>query len=93
MEKIRVVAFDDFADIRDMYEILINGEEDMLCVNSFPDCNNVIKRIEQTLPDVVLMDIAMPGINGIEGVRLLKSKFPNLKIIMQTVFEDGDRIF
>lgn len=93
MEKIRVVAFDDFADIRDMYELLINGEEDMICAGTFPDCNNVIKHIEQTLPDVILMDIAMPGLNGIESVRLIMAKFPELKVIMQTVFEDGDRIF
>lgn len=60
---------------------------------SFPDCTHAVQNVEQTVPDVVLMDIDMPVISGIEGVRMIKSRFPQLNILMLTVFEDEDKIF
>jgi DNA-binding NarL/FixJ family response regulator len=65
----------------------------MECVGCFPDCSNVVTEMEQTEPDVVLMDIAMPNVDGINGVSLIKKKFPSIRIIMQTVFEDEEKIF
>ena len=65
----------------------------MSCVGAFSDCSNVINDIENSKPDVVLMDIDMPKVNGIEGVKIIRKKYPDLKILMQTVFEDDDKIF
>jgi len=92
-QKIRVIAFDDHASVRDMLEMLIDAEDDMLCVDTFQDCSDIFLKIEKSVPDIVIMDIQMPGINGIEGVRKIKSKFPFIKILMQTVFEDEEKIF
>ena len=72
---------------------LINGSEGFQCVGAFEDCLNLLKNIEDTRPDVVLMDIQMPGINGIEAVKILREKYPELKILMQTIFEDNEKIF
>jgi DNA-binding NarL/FixJ family response regulator len=93
MPKIRVIAFDDHPAVRQMLELLIDAQPDMLCVATWPDCNDLFKRVEKAAPDVVVMDISMQGMNGIEAVHHLKSWFPDQRILMQTVFEDEDRIF
>jgi DNA-binding NarL/FixJ family response regulator len=65
----------------------------MQSVAEFSDCSHVLKDMEQFYPDVVLMDIEMPNVDGISGVGLIKKSFPNIRIIMQTVFEDEHKIF
>ena len=62
-------------------------------VADFPDCSHVEEDMETHHPDVVLMDIAMPNVDGISGVALIKKRFPDIKIIMQTIFEDDEKIF
>src|SRR5882762_2035226 len=53
----------------------------------------ILRQIEETKPDVVLMDIELPGISGIEAVKNLKEKFPEVKVLMETIFEDNNKIF
>jgi DNA-binding NtrC family response regulator len=65
--------------------MLTNSMGLMECVGSFNDCRDVIANVEATKPDVVRMDIDMPFVNGIEGVRLIRTKFPDLQVLMQTV--------
>jgi DNA-binding NarL/FixJ family response regulator len=89
----RVIIFDDSKDRRDSLHYLLNMYDDMNCVDMFEDCTQVLKNIEDTKPDVVLMDIEMPGVNGIEGVKKIKQKFPEVLVLMQTVFEDDDNLF
>lgn len=90
---IKVAIFEDNKSLRLGLYQLINGSEGFECVGAFEDCFNLIKNIEETRPNVVLMDIEMPGINGIEAVNILRQKYPDLKILMQTIFEDNDKIF
>ncbi len=91
--KIRVVVFDDNSQRRDGLELLINTVDNMECVACYNDCRDVLARVEESKPDVVLMDIDMPHVNGIEGTLLLKEKNPSLKILIQTVFEDDNKVF
>jgi DNA-binding NarL/FixJ family response regulator len=90
---IRIVIFDDNDDFRDSMFHLVNSAEGFECVGDFADCNKILRDIAETKPDVVLMDIEMPGISGIEGVFLIKEKYPDIKIVMQTIFEDDNKIF
>ena len=90
---IRVTIFEDNNSLRNGLFQLINGSEGFTCVGAFEDCLDLLKNIEDTKPDVVLMDIQMPGINGIEAVGMLREKYPGLKILMQTIFEDNEKIF
>ncbi|MBX3240374.1 MAG: response regulator transcription factor [Chitinophagaceae bacterium] len=92
MNMIRVVVFDDSPSRIKSLSLLINHSENMRSVGEFGDCVNALLKIEETQPDVVLMDINMPTVDGIEGVKIIRKKYPSLCIIMQTVFEDDDKI-
>lgn len=89
---IKVVVFDDNASRREGLRFLLDAMENLSCVGAFEDCRDVVARVAASMPDVVLMDINMPYVDGIEGVKLLKAKWPALKIIMQTIFEDEDKV-
>lgn len=89
----RIVVFDDNSKRRESLEMLIDLTNGMSCVGSFPDCSNVVGDIDATQPHLVLMDIDMPNVNGIEGVTLIRKKYHALKILMQTVFEDDEKLF
>lgn len=90
---IKVVIFEDNHILRDMLFQLINGSAGFSCTGAFSDANDLVYKMGKAEPDVVLMDIDMPGISGIEAVAIIKEKFPAVQIMMQTVFEDDDKIF
>lgn len=90
---IRVVAFDDNKDLRDMFRMLVDAQPDMVCVAVHPDLSQMMRDIDAARPDVIVMDIQMPGMNGIDGVKAIKARWPEARILMQTVFEDEDKVF
>jgi DNA-binding NarL/FixJ family response regulator len=90
---IKVAIFEDNLLLRESLFQLINGTEGYSCTGAFPNCDDIIFNIRKSEPQVVLMDIQMPGKNGIEGVKLIKENFSEIKIIMQTVVEDESKIF
>jgi DNA-binding NarL/FixJ family response regulator len=91
--EIKVAIFEDNKMLRESMQQLINDSEYMACTGSFPDANKLVCNMQMAGPDIVMMDINMPGISGIEAVQLIKEKFPGVLILMQTVFEDNDKIF
>jgi DNA-binding NarL/FixJ family response regulator len=90
---IRVIAFDDNKDLREMLRMLVDAQPDMVCVAVHPDLSQLHRDIAAAKPDVLVMDIQMPGMDGIEGVKAIKARQPNARILMQTVFEDDDKVF
>jgi DNA-binding NarL/FixJ family response regulator len=93
MKNIRVTIFEDNTQLREGLFDLVDGSEGFICAGAFPNCKTVLANIEETRPDVILMDIEMPGLNGIEAVTMVKESFPHVKILMETVFEEDDKIF
>jgi DNA-binding NarL/FixJ family response regulator len=90
---IRVAIFEDNHSLRDSLSLLIESSPECELVGAFADARRLDSRIGQSKPDVVLMDINMPGISGIEAVADLKKEFPSVKVLMQTVFDEEDKIF
>ena len=91
---IKVALFEDNPLLRDSLFQLINGSEGFICTGAFADCTDLMRKVESANPDVILMDIDLPGgMNGIEAVGKINQTHPGIMIIMQTVFNDNERIF
>jgi DNA-binding NarL/FixJ family response regulator len=91
--KKRIIIFDDDSTRRDSLAMLLNMCHDMECVGAFESAAEAVAVVKAAQPDLVLMDIDMPLGNGIYGTRVIKAEFPDLPIIMQTVFDDNAHIF
>lgn len=90
---IKIVIFDDHKHRREALKFMISLNTEMECIGDYEDCSNLVTNLSSNPPDVVLMDIHMPGVDGIEGVKLLQKHFSQTFIIMQTVFDDDDNLF
>jgi DNA-binding NarL/FixJ family response regulator len=91
---IKVALVDDNVDLREGLQIVLKEHSDEFeCIGAFGDAETALKKIPELKPDVVLMDINLPGISGIECLKQLKPKLPNLDVIMLTVFADDDTVF
>lgn len=93
MQPIRVSIYEDNAKLRDLLELLLGHTDGFTIAGSYPDCQKVTEDVKRDLPDVVIMDIDMPGRSGIEGVQLIKEMNVNTRVVMHTVFDDDDKLF
>lgn len=90
---LKVVVVEDNNSIREGLKILIDGTEGYSCVDSFADCETMLKKIVKLNPDVLLMDLGLPGMNGVEGIKRVKAFLPELTILVLTVYEENDLVF
>ena len=90
---IRVSLYEDVCDIRELLEETISTASDMVLIGSHEKAVDILENTRKEKPDVILLDIQMPGISGIEAALLVKEKYPHIQICMQTVFEDNEKIF
>ncbi|MBP6214754.1 MAG: response regulator transcription factor [Chitinophagaceae bacterium] len=90
---IKVMLYEDNPQLREGLTMLIEGSEGFTVLASFKNCNNVSSEVEAFKPDVILMDIDMPGVNGIEGLKIIRQHNQEVKVLMLTVFDDNKNVF
>lgn len=90
---IRIVLYEDNTKLRENLTLLIDGAHNFVVCGAFRNCDNILRQTDELLPDVLLMDIDMPGTNGIDGLRMVRSRYPQLPILMLTVFDDNQHVF
>lgn len=93
MFMIKVAITEDNNTIREGLAALINGTPGYSCVGSYADCESLLSKLSTLNVDVVLMDIGLPGMSGIEGIARAKKIKPDLNILMLTVYEDSQSVF
>lgn len=89
----KIVIYEDNARLRQSMEYLLDGTDEFRIVGSFSHCDKVLTHMEELSPELVIMDIDMPGIGGIEGVKRIKQQNTDVKVVVYTVFDDDARIF
>jgi DNA-binding NarL/FixJ family response regulator len=90
---IKVAIIEDQQVLREGLAFLIDSTEGFRCAGSFGSVEQALRRISDDLPNVVLIDIGLPGVSGIEGIRIMKNRWPELLMITLTVYEDDQKIF
>jgi DNA-binding NarL/FixJ family response regulator len=90
---IHVAIVEDRREIREGLATIISGTPGFCCTGAFRSMEEALDRIGQNLPDVVLNDIGLPGMSGIDGIRILKERYPDLVVLILTIYDDDDRIF
>lgn len=91
--KKRVLIVEDDQEIRHSFTMIVNSSEKFEVINAYGSCEDAISHLQKDKPEIILMDIELPGMNGIHGTKVIKDKYPAAEIIMVTVYEDSELVF
>lgn len=90
---ITVVIIEDLREVREGLAMLVNGTSGFRCVGAFRTMEDALEGTPSVGPDIILTDLGLPGMGGVEGIRLLRQRFPRLPILALTVYEDDENVF
>ena len=91
--KKRIVIVEDDQEIRNSFTLIVNSSQKFMVVNAYGKCEEAIDALNRDKPEIILMDIELPGINGIQGTKIVKDKAPHTEVIMVSVYEDSELVF
>lgn len=91
--KKRVLIVEDDLEIRNSFTLIVNSSQKFMVVNAYSNCEEVLDNLNRDKPEIILMDIELPGMNGIQGTKIIKDKMPHIEVIMVTVYEDSELVF
>lgn len=89
----RILIYDDTDSYRENLSNLLSTDKELRVVGKYPDCRYIREQVEQHRPDLVLFDIDMPHVDGLQGLYILKQHFPLVRALMLTIFDDNDKVF
>jgi DNA-binding NarL/FixJ family response regulator len=90
---VRVVIIEDVREVRESLAILINGTSGFRCTSGFRTMEDALESMRGSFPDVILTDIGLPGMSGVEGIRILRDRFPAVPVLALTVYDDDENVF
>jgi len=90
---VKITIVEDNEVVKDGFELLINGMSDHNVISTYTNCEDAIQNIKDDNPDLILMDLELPGMHGIEGIKHIKKLLPKVNIIVITVHENGQLVF
>lgn len=90
---IRITIFEDNDPLRKLLAVVLDASDAFTLAGAYADATDIISDIKQERPDMVLMDIDMPGVSGLQALKIIKEYNPSIKVVIHTVFEDNDKIF
>jgi DNA-binding NarL/FixJ family response regulator len=93
LAKRRVMLIENDNDIRNAFKLIINNSSGFTIVGDFDNCEDAIKKIRKLRPGVILMDIGLEGMNGIDGTALIKQSYPAIEVVIVTIYEDSEFVF
>ncbi len=92
-ENYRIVIVEDNEVVRESLKMLISGFSGYIVTGAYDSCENAFKKLEKDNPMLVLMDMELPGMNGIEGIQFIKQRFPEIEVLMLTIHDDSELVF
>jgi DNA-binding NarL/FixJ family response regulator len=90
---VTVVIIEDLREVREGLAILVNGTAGFHCVGSFRTMEDALAGTPSLMPDIILTDLGLPGMGGVEGIRILRQRFPDVPILALTVYDDDENVF
>ncbi|MBN2000004.1 response regulator transcription factor [candidate division KSB1 bacterium] len=90
---IKVLLVEDNDTIRNGLALLIDGTEGYKCIGDYTDCESMLNELDRRIPDILLMDIGLPGMSGIEGVKIVQNRYPEVNILMLSIYEESELVF
>lgn len=92
-ESLEVVLIEDLRDLREGLAVLIDGDTGLRCTHTYRTMEDALAEIDQVRPDVILTDLGLPGMSGVEGIRLLRERLPGVPVLALTIHDSADRVF
>ncbi|MEQ9425294.1 MAG: response regulator transcription factor [Cyclobacteriaceae bacterium] len=89
----RVVVIEDNSELRELYAFMVNGIANYSIANVYESCEDAIPKLNHDKPDIIFIDIELPGMNGVEGIIEIKKKYPRIEMLVVSILENDDIIF